>query len=90
MNRVRRLRERVVNTKNNCSFEDLSALLQALGFSVRQPRRGGSHYTFKHTIYTITVPYARPVKRCYVREVLEIVAPLIASSQENGDSEGHQ
>jgi predicted RNA binding protein YcfA (HicA-like mRNA interferase family) len=71
--RAQRLYERVAVTRNNCSFTDLRALLEAVGFVARQPRRGGSHYTFKRGAITITVPRAKPVKRRYVEAVLELV-----------------
>jgi predicted RNA binding protein YcfA (HicA-like mRNA interferase family) len=71
--RARRLFERVVATKNNCDFGDLRALLECLGFSVRQPGRGGSHYIFKLETVTITVPKAKPVKRRYVESILELI-----------------
>jgi predicted RNA binding protein YcfA (HicA-like mRNA interferase family) len=65
--------ERVFATRNNCDFDDLRRLLEAVGYTVRQPRRGGSHYIFKRGSSTITVPRARPVKRQYVNAVLEII-----------------
>jgi len=71
--RAQRLYERVLATKRNCDFEDLRALLVAVGFDVRQPRRGGSHHVFKRGALAITVPRAKPVKRHYVEAVLELI-----------------
>jgi len=71
--RAKRFYDRVLATKANCAFADLRGLLEAVGFTVRQPGRGGSHYVFKRGPLTITVPRARPVKRHYVEAVLELI-----------------
>ena len=81
MDRIRRLANRVVATKNDCAFADLAALLLALGFVQRQPRGGGSHYTFKRGSLRITVPRAKPVKRRYVEDVLALIADLLPSGE---------
>lgn len=65
--------ERVLATRNNCTFDDLRRLLETVGYTMRQPRRGGSHYIFKRGSSTITVPKAKPVKRQYVNAVLELI-----------------
>lgn len=75
--RLRRRLERVIATKSNCAFDDIRALLEAAGFTVRQPRRGGSHYTFKRETLIITVPRAKPVKRHYVEAVLELIEGMV-------------
>jgi hypothetical protein len=71
--RAKRFRNRVLATRANCDFADLRNLLEAVGFSIRQPGRGGSHYIFKRGSLTITVPRAKPVKRHYVEAVLELI-----------------
>ena len=71
--RAKRFYDRVLAAKANCDFADLRGLLEASGFSVRQPGRGGSHYVFKRGSLMITVPRARPVKRHYVEAVLELI-----------------
>ena len=65
--------DRVVATQANCHFDDLEALLVAIGFRRRSPRSGGSHYTYTRGTLRITIPKARPVKRHYVREVLKLL-----------------
>ncbi len=84
MDRIRRLANRVVATKNDCAFADLAALLLALGFVQRQPGRGGSHYTFKRGSLRITVPRGKPVKRRYVEDVLALIAELLPPGDRGG------
>ena len=71
--RAKRFYDRVLATKANCDFADLRGPLEASGFSVRQPGRGGSHYVFKRGSLKITVPRAKRVKRHYVEAVLELI-----------------
>ena len=67
--RVQRLLEQVERTKNNCSFEDLARLLEALGYEVRAA--GSSHHVFrKPGFQPISVPRAKPMKLNYVQAVI--------------------
>ncbi|HZW53999.1 MAG TPA: type II toxin-antitoxin system HicA family toxin [Candidatus Elarobacter sp.] len=72
--RVRRLFARVANNRKNCEFDDLAALLKALGF-VSTSR--GSHYTFRRSkgggTVRITIPRARPVNSVYVDQLLQLI-----------------
>jgi len=69
--RIQRHLDRVLATRKNCSFEDLKALLVAVGFTER--KTSGSHVIFKKGTHTISVPRRKPVKETYVDQVLELV-----------------
>jgi len=69
--RVQRHLDRVLATRKNCSFEDIEALLLAVGFVVR--KTSGSHVIFKKGTLTISVPRRKPVKETYVEQVLDLV-----------------
>lgn len=69
--RVQRLREQVVASRKNCSYDDLERLLLAVGFTVR--KTGGSHRVFKMGRLTITVPERKPVKEVYVDLALDLI-----------------
>ena len=76
--RSRRLYDVVLATRTNCRFEALRGLLLALGFSERQPSRGGSHYTYRKRladgrVVQLTVPRRRRLKQCYVDAVIELM-----------------
>jgi hypothetical protein len=72
--RVRRLYDRVAKNRKNCSFEEVAALLNALGFTSTSR---GSHHTFRLTSKTqalrITVPRARPVNSVYIDQLLKLI-----------------
>jgi hypothetical protein len=68
-----KLLERLRNNPDNMRFDTLAALLADYGFSMR-PRGGGSHFTFTRPgCPPFVVPFARPVKRVYVKRALDII-----------------
>jgi hypothetical protein len=71
--RAQRLYDQVVANRKNCRFEDLQALLLAVGFTERKPRGGGSHYFYKLGPLSISIPRHKPVKTVYVERVLELL-----------------
>lgn len=76
--RAQRLYEEVVASRKDCRFETVANLLEALSFTAKQPRRGGSHYTFRRTLsdgrkLRITVPRARPINSVYVDELISLI-----------------
>ncbi|NPA39483.1 MAG: type II toxin-antitoxin system HicA family toxin [Thermodesulfobacteria bacterium] len=76
--------EKFLRNPNNVRFEELDKLLRAFGFEPRQPRKGGSHFTYRKTGgKIITVPYKRPfVKKVYVKQVIKLL-DLEAYYEEN-------
>jgi len=69
--RAQRLLETVLANRKNCRFEDLAALLEAVGFTQRTGK--GSHAIFKRGTTTISVPRRKPVKEVYVEHVLALL-----------------
>jgi len=69
--RAQRLLETVQASRKSCRFEDLSALLEAVGFTQRVGK--GSHVIFKRGPVTISVPRRKPVKEVYVEQVLALI-----------------
>jgi predicted RNA binding protein YcfA (HicA-like mRNA interferase family) len=62
----------IKNNPKNVRFEDLKKILEDIGYMARN--RGGSHYIFtKENSEPITIPYKRPVKIIYVKQVLRIL-----------------
>lgn len=78
-----RLLEKLNENPTNVRFEDLDRLLQEYGFECRQPRGGGSHYTYKRKgCRPITIPKHRPVKSVYVKRALALIENLRESAEE--------
>jgi len=73
MTRKRKEFERIKNNPKNVSFEKIEGLLLARGFVESRPASGSSHCTFSKGIYTITIPFARPIKEIYVKHVIAII-----------------
>ncbi len=62
----------IKNSPKNVRFEDLKKILEDIGYVARN--RGGSHYVFtKENSKPITIPYKRPVKIIYVKQVIRIL-----------------
>jgi predicted RNA binding protein YcfA (HicA-like mRNA interferase family) len=74
LKRLKRLVEAVEATRKNARIEDISRLLNALGFELRTSERGkGSHRVFRKAGHSpITIPAANPVKRPYADMALQI------------------
>jgi predicted RNA binding protein YcfA (HicA-like mRNA interferase family) len=73
--RVQRHLDRVRATRKSCSYDDIEALLVAVGFAVR--KTSGSHVIFKNGPHTISVPKRKPVKETYVEQTLNLVEQVL-------------
>ena len=72
MSRKDKLFEAIKNNPKNVKFEDLKKILESLGYTA--VNRGGSHYVFtKEDSISLTIPYKRPVKVIYVKQVIKII-----------------
>lgn len=59
-------------------FEDLAKALVKIGYELRQPRGGSSHYTFrKPGCAPITIPKHAPLDRAYIDLVAEVVRQFL-------------
>ena len=69
-----KLLERIRNLSRDMRFDELRKVLEAYGYTMNQPRGGGSHYTFrKKGCAPVTIPKHEPIKRAYVLLVREVV-----------------
>lgn len=67
-------------------FEDLCRALERMGYTVRQPKGGSSHYTFRKAgCMPVTIPKHYPINKAYIAMVAEIVREYLTSEEENGD-----
>ncbi len=72
MSKKDKLIKAIKNNPTNIKFEDLRKILEGLGYSATN--RGGSHYVFtKDNCISLTIPYKKPVKVIYVKQVIQII-----------------
>ena len=72
MSKKDKLIKAIKNNPTNIKFEDLKKILEELGYSAIN--RGGSHYVFtKNNSISLTIPYKKPVKVIYVKQVIQII-----------------
>lgn len=48
MQKISEIIQEVTRRKRNIRFREMETILLDVGFNVRQQKRGGSHYVFKH------------------------------------------
>ena len=69
-----KLLERILNLSNDLRFDEMRKVLEAYGYTMKQPRGGGSHHTFrKQGCAPITIPRHEPIKKTYVELVRQVV-----------------
>ena len=69
-----KLLSKIKSLDKDMRFAELKKVLQSYGYTVSQPKRGSSHYTFRKAgCNPITIPNHEPIKVVYVRMVKEIV-----------------
>ena len=69
-----KLLERILTLSNDLRYEELKRVLEEYGYTVKQPKSGGSHYTFrKPGCMPITIPKHEPIKKVYVEMVKDVV-----------------
>lgn len=62
----------IKNNPTNVKFEDLKKVLENIGYEAKN--RGGSHYVFtKKDSDSLCIPYKKPVKVIYVKQVIKIL-----------------
>ena len=72
MSKKDKLIKLIKNNPTNVRFEDLKKILEDMGY--KAINRGGSHYVFtKKDSESLCIPYKRPVKVIYVKQVIEII-----------------
>ena len=69
-----KLLSRILTLSNDLRYEELKRVLEEYGYTVKQPKSGGSHYTFrKPGCMPITIPKHEPIKKVYVEMVKKVV-----------------
>ena len=69
-----KLLARILTLSNDLRYEELKRVLEEYGYTVKQPKSGGSHYTFrKPGCMPITIPKHEPIKKVYVEMVKKVV-----------------
>ena len=72
MSKKEKLVQAIVNNPTNVKFEELKKILESIGYT--SINRGGSHYVFTQKgCPSLTIPYKRPVKVVYVKQVIQII-----------------
>ena len=65
-------------------FDELRRVLEAYGYTAKQPRSGSSHYTFrKPGCMPITIPKDEPIKKTYVEKVKEVVESEVLNDEKD-------
>jgi len=67
--------DKIKNNPKNVSFNDLNKLLRDSGFTLRTQKSGTTHFTYKikGCYELLTIPYARPVSKGYVKDALDLI-----------------
>lgn len=69
-----KLLARILILSNDLRFNELRKVLEAFGYTMKAPRSGSSHYTFRKPGCTpITIPKHEPIKKTYVEMVRDVV-----------------
>ena len=74
MSQFDKLLERISSLSKNLRFDELRKVLESYGYTMHQPKKGSSHYTFrKPGKMPITIPKHEPIKKVYVQMVKNVV-----------------
>ena len=66
-----KLLKSIENNPKNVNFNDVKKLLEWFGFELANVT--GSHHKFKCGDRSIVVPYHKPIKEIYVKQILELI-----------------
>ena len=91
MAKRQKLLEQLQRSPKNVSIREIKSLLEAYGFILKRTK--GSHHIFIGMLagrqFAITVPFNRPIKPIYVKQVVELCQQKEAEEgeEENGDEQ---
>ncbi|MFV0482092.1 MAG: type II toxin-antitoxin system HicA family toxin [Campylobacteraceae bacterium] len=72
MSKYDKLLEKIKNNPKNIDFDTIKKLLEKNGYECFNT--GGSHYVFrKKSKESIAIPYNKPIKAIYVKQVLKVL-----------------
>ena len=78
-----KLLTRIRSLDKDMRFDELKKVLEEYGYTMKMPRGGSSHATFRKTGCTpITIPRHEPIKKVYV-EMVRCVVESEAANDEN-------
>lgn len=66
-----KLLKKITNNPKNVKFEELKKLL--VWYEYLHVSTSGSHYKFKKDGMSIVVPYKKPIKEIYVKQILQLL-----------------
>jgi hypothetical protein len=83
MGRGEKLLERMRGNPRDWRIEDVEALCSAFELDFDEPRRG-SHYSVRNpgTARKLTIPFARPIRPVYIRQLVRLVDAAKASGKD--------
>ncbi len=78
----KRLEAMRANPKGGWRIEDVEAVCREYGIFCQPPRGGGSHYKIAHKNLPekLVIPYKRPIKPVYIRDLVAFVDRAIKAS----------
>jgi len=79
-----KLIEEILKLNRNLRFNDLAKALEKMGYIMKQPKGGSSHYTFrKKNCMPITLPKSKDPQMdvVYIRIVRDVVADYLESGE---------
>ena len=79
-----KLIDSILALSNDIRFDELRKVLENYGYTMNNPRKGSSHFTFrKPGANPITIPKNQPIKKIYVKLVKEIVERELENEKDN-------
>ena len=86
MSSFQKLLVRLRASPNSATFTDLENILLKVGCVKRSGK--GSHFIYKHPTkkselypYGLTIPYQKPMKACYTKQVLDYYYSLLEEEE---------
>ena len=74
MTQWEKLLGKILLLSGDLRFAELKKILESFGYTMKAPRSGSSHCTFrKEGCMPITIPRHEPIKKAYVEKVRKIV-----------------
>lgn len=77
-----KLLARIRSLDKDLRFDELRKVLEEYGYTMKMPRGGSSHATFRKAgCAPITIPRHEPIKKVYVEMVRTVVESEVASGE---------
>lgn len=71
MSQKEKILQKIENNPHNVSFEDIKKLLEWFDYQCVHIK--GSHHKFKKGSKSIVLPYHKPIKSIYVKQILSFI-----------------